>query len=457
MRKIFIITTIILFFSSCKKFVAINPPDTQVQAVAIFENDQAAISAIAGLYSQLISTNLTILNGGITLHTGLTSDEILHTAANTDLDGYRFNAISTTGNGTTRFWSPAYKYLYQTNAVLEGVAASKKLSDSIRTLLRGEALFVRAFVYFYLVNLFGDVPLVTTTDYRVNAIMARTPVSEIYLQIKNDLVEAKSLLKLTYPSPGRGRPNKYVVAALLARVYLYLDDWQNAEIESGFAISNTIYSLVPTATLGQAFRASTTEAIWQLIPGSTTINTAEGNVFVPSSATTIPGYIFTTYQLNAFEPGDKRKPAWIGSSSIGSPATIYYYPFKYQTRTTPLLTESYVVLRLAEQYLIRAEARAHLNNISGGQSDLNMIRNRAGLIATTASTQTALLDAIAHERQTELFCEWGHRWFDLKRTNKANQLLGAEKAPNWQPEDALFPVPQLELDRNPHLVQNPGY
>jgi hypothetical protein len=93
----------------------------------------------------------------------------------------------------------------------------------------------------------------------------------------------------------------------------------------------------------------------------------------------------------------------------------------------------------------------------GAVSDLNIIRKRSGLANTTANDQVSILNAILHERQVELFCEWGHRWYDLKRTNKADGLLGIAKAPNWQATDALFPIPFTELSLNTSLTQNPGY
>jgi hypothetical protein len=115
-----------------------------------------------------------------------------------------------------------------------------------------------------------------------------------------------------------------------------------------------------------------------------------------------------------------------------------------------------VILRLAEQYLIRAEAEANLDNLIGAITDLNMIRNRAGLPNTTASDKTTILLAIENERQAELFCEGGNRWFDLKRTNRANKILSSEKA-NWKQSAALYPIPQTEINADPNLTQNIGY
>lgn len=116
-----------------------------------------------------------------------------------------------------------------------------------------------------------------------------------------------------------------------------------------------------------------------------------------------------------------------------------------------------MVLRLAEQYLIRAEARVRQNNISGGQSDLNAIRNRSGLPNTTANDQGSLLLAIEQERRVELFTEWGHRWFDLKRTERAEAVLSPFALKDWQSTDVLFPIPQTEREINSRLTQNEGY
>ena len=114
------------------------------------------------------------------------------------------------------------------------------------------------------------------------------------------------------------------------------------------------------------------------------------------------------------------------------------------------------MLRLAEQYLIDAEARAQQGDISGAATKLNAVRNRAGLGNTTAITQTDMLAAIAHERQVELFTEWGHRWFDLKRTGTINATLGVEKS-SWTSDAALLPIPLLEIEADPNLTQNQGY
>ena len=110
-----------------------------------------------------------------------------------------------------------------------------------------------------------------------------------------------------------------------------------------------------------------------------------------------------------------------------------------------------------EQYLIRAEARAMLGNISGAQADINIVRNRAGLADTSANTAEELKAAILQERRVELFTELGNRWFDLARTGTAADVLSSIKS-GWRATDLLLPIPEAELLANPNLyLQNPGY
>ena len=116
-----------------------------------------------------------------------------------------------------------------------------------------------------------------------------------------------------------------------------------------------------------------------------------------------------------------------------------------------------MVLRLSEQYLIRSEARARLEKYSEASIDINAIRHRAGLSDTTAGSIDEFILIVEKERQKELFTEWGHRWFDLKRLLRADAVLQPVKGENWQETDKLYPIPASELLSNPNLTQNDGY
>jgi hypothetical protein len=150
---------------------------------------------------------------------------------------------------------------------------------------------------------------------------------------------------------------------------------------------------------------------------------------------------------------------WIKDTTIEGEK--YFFPYKYRSATlNSQVTEYFMVLRLAEQYLIRAEARAQLNDIGGAQTDLNTIRTRAGLPGTNATNIASLLAAIMQERRIELFSELGHRWYDLKRTNSLNSVMAIAtplKGGTWEITDELYPLPLLEIERNINLTQNFGY
>lgn len=160
---------------------------------------------------------------------------------------------------------------------------------------------------------------------------------------------------------------------------------------------------------------------------------------------------------DAFEADDNRYTKWVKASTS---TPIYYYPYKYKAgRVVGGTPKEYdMMFRLGEQYLIRAEARAQINtaqSLSGAKTDIDEIRNRAGLGAYTgALNKDNLLSAIEHERQVELFCEWGHRWFDLKRTKRASAVLSPIKA-DWQDTDMLYPIPESAMRTNKNLTPNP--
>ncbi|HEY8661299.1 MAG TPA: RagB/SusD family nutrient uptake outer membrane protein, partial [Hanamia sp.] len=437
---------------SCKKFVQVGPPPTQAELSKIFSSDQTANSATIGLYYQMAANNLTFFNGAITVYTGLSGDEIVNVNANSGYDAFKINSIQS-DNSTinSKFWNNAYTYIYQANAVLEGLNNSTTLTQSVKQQLEGEMLFTRALNYFYLVNLFNDVPLEKSTDYNVNSVMPRTASKKVYEQIIADLIVAKNLLNSSLPTSTNTRPNKWAATALLARVYLYQKDWANAEEQASEVINSEAYNLEPN--LNNVFISTSQETIFQLM--RPTSNTSEGSAFIPASTSAKPVFAVTNYLLNEFETGDNRKTSWLRSNTVNGQS--YYYPYKYKVRSSTTVSEYYIVIRLAELYLIRAEAKAEQNNITGAQADINIIRNRAGLLNTAASTVSDLLTAVANERQVELFAEWGHRWLDLKRMGTADEILSIRKGPAWHASDTLYPIPFTQIQRNPFLTQNSGY
>jgi starch-binding outer membrane protein, SusD/RagB family len=460
-------------FFSCTKLTQIPPPSNSITTSQVFADSGDIASAISGIYSEIEyrSGGVGFCNGSQTLYCGLASDELVPSLLSGDPSQIYLNQVFRT-NGTiyNDFWYEPYTFIYEANACIEGIQGSTTVPEMIKNHYLGEAKFFRALFYLYMVNLFGDVPDITSTAWASTSLSSRASKPEVYHQIISDLKDAQNFLPTdySYSNGQRTRANYWAATALLARVYLYTDSFTNAAAEATSVINNP--GLFSLDTLNGVFLVNSTEAILQWQLNTEYIHytaTNEGDQFVPFSGEE-PPYYLSSQMLNAFEPGDKRRTAWVDSVNYGG--NVYWAPYKYkngadQAVAGGVATEYYTVLRLAEQFLIRAEAEA--NGANGGPSaaitDLNVIRNRAGLSNYSGLTdQTSVLNAIYHERQIELFAEWGHRWFDLKRTGQINSVMSIVTPQkmgggNWNSYQQLFPIPQAERNLDPNLTQNEGY
>lgn len=445
----------------CKKFVQIDPPNTQLTSNEVFNNNTTATSALLNIYEAMYNNSESY---SMAWETGFMSDELKCYSKNaTNLQYYK-NSLSESSN-TFGPWSRAYNYIYQTNAILEGVQGNKSISSSVQKQLIGEAKFIRAYWYFYLTNCYGDVPIVTGTAYANNLSLARSPQTQVYRQIISDLSDAQSMLNNDFVDASdttitidRVRPTKWAATAVLARAYLYTKKYDSAATQASLIINNnSMFSL--TSDLDSTFLMNNTEAIWQLaIPLPNTKNTPDGANFILTG--TPKTSAISSQLISAFEPGDLRRAHWVGTINT------YYFPYKYKVRNDATISEYVMMLRLAEQYLIRAEAKALGPNsdLTGAVDDLNVVRNRAGLSTYAGSVdQASIVQAILHERQVELFTEWGHRWFDLVRTGEANAVMGdpgnvcQSKGGTWNSNWQLFPIPLSDRKNDPNLTQNQGY
>ncbi len=454
--KYTILLCITMQLFACEKQLEVKKSANLILDQDVFANTQTATSSLLGLYGRLMSASMHFTNGGLTIYPALSADEIKNLNTNENYDVFFSNAIpSGIGIINLNLWSSAYRTIYHTNALIKGVEASVAIPEVNKKQLIGEALFVRGFCYFYLVNFFGDVPLILSTNYEENLKARRAPVSLLYSQILLDLEKAEELLAEDYPSANKVRVNKVAASAFLARVNLYLGKWDKADFYSSKVIASQRYNL--ETDVDKVFLNNSGETIWQLMREAN--NTVEATLFIPASATTIPTFNVTDALLNSFENNDFRKSKWIASRQLSGKE--YRYPFKYKQRTNAVVNENLVVFRLAEQYLIRAEARINTDRIALGIEDLNKLRQRSFSLGSnyqlpnTVNKEAALSLLIA-ERQRELFCEWGHRWLDLKRLNITAQELKATKS-NFQSFALLYPIPSAELLINVYLTQNAGY
>lgn len=464
---------ILISVSGCRKYLEVPPPVNSISTASVFQSDITAAGALNNVYDQL-NGNAIFDGGGVGFTTGMYGDELKNQLFIVDLyQGLYGDAVNSSTSFVTSLWSTFYSRLYAVNLAIEGLTPANNLN--YRSQWLGEAYFLRGLLYFYLTNLYGDAPLVLSSDYLSNNGLARSPQADVYRQIVSDLKQAQSLLGDKYHddagalTAGRGRPNKAAATALLARVYLYTQDWKNAEAQADGLIADVAdYQLV---ALSNVFGVNSTEVIWGLIPlaGSTAFLVRDAKYFYLPPGTA-PETIYVSSSLadslvSAFEPNDARYSTWVGKDTVpasgNTPATVYFFDSKYKamdTYTAP--REILSMLRLAEQYLIRAEARAQQNNLGGALADLNAVRARAGLGASAAVSQADVLAAILRERRVELFMECGHRWFDLRRTGNLDAVMNVVaplKGGSWASYKAWWPIPLSDIQNSPHLIQTPGF
>lgn len=481
-KFIAVIITSTLLFLSCKKLVEVGSPFYSTNAQNVFREDASAIAALTGIYTDMSRSSIFSGSGSINMMAGLSADELtlFKDVSDVKFNSYYTNALVSVGptqNFGTDAWDVLYKYVYYCNAAIEGLTLNdgNKLTPAIKQQLLGEAKFLRAFFYYYLVNLFGDVPLCITTDASVNATLSRMPKNDIYRQIISDLQSSNQLLSedflsgtLLNTSTERVRPTKWASKALLARVCLHAGDFVNAESESSDIIMhNSVFSLTSLGNVFLKASAANKEPIWQLQPVTAGRNTGEARTFLltssgPTTNTDRPVHL-SPQLMGSFEMGDQRRTKWMDSVTVSG--IKYFYPSKYKNDGATV-TEYLMVFRLAEQYLIRAEARAMQAKFQQAIDDVNLIRFvHGGLLVSqlAPSNQSDAINAVLRERQVELFTEWAHRWCDIKRTGKVDEVMGSvtpvksNGTINWQSYKQLYPIPYTDVEKNSNLTQNSGY
>ena len=452
--RILLVLMVILSLSCCSEFVEVPLPNSQLTGTTVFESELTANAAMAQIYAQLRDGG--ILSGlptGASVRMGLYADELQdYTNSTISLPIYN-NALTADNATVASLWTSSYSQIYNANSVIQGVENATGLPIAVKNRVSGEALFVRALVHFYLLQIYGSIPYITGTNYEINRKVTRNSPDEVYLAIAKDLENASTRLPENYSSSDRAKPNKMTAKALLARVYLYMNKNTEAANEATAVINSPLYAW--ETDLNKIFLRNGRTTIWQLASATAVRNTNEGTTFIFVSGPP-PVCALRTDFINAFETGDQRKVNWTKAVTTG--LNTWYHPNKYKLRTATTSSQEYsIVLRLAEQYLIRAEARAKQGDLAGAKEDLNKIRTTAGLPILTSISATEILFEIQKQRRFEFFTEHGHRFFDLKRSGTADAFLSISK-PGWNSTDVVWPIPELELNANPNLLpQNTGY
>lgn len=445
LRNILICAGCIFAGTGCSK-VLDTEPELYVSENLSIVNKKSADAALIGAYNSLSSNS----NQGNTFRyiANLAGDNIKwvgNSPTNREFDVYD---VFATNSRVSELWAAIYRTINISNNILEAVPTVQDItfSQADRNKSRGEAYFLRAYSYFDLVRLWTNVPLQlrpTRTAADANGVGNSSP-AEVYQQIKLDLDSAENLLPAGI---NRNRANKYTAKALKARLFLYLKDWSQAESYATDLINTSGFSL--NSSYSQLYTAkNTAESIFEIDYTVNNANSWASNWF----ASNITG------GKREFLPTDDfialaNNPAIGGTRSalLLSIAGVTYGNMNYKIATGE---DQVYVLRLAEMYLIRAEARAEKTapDLAGGLLDLNRIRTRANVPAiVTVTDKTDLVNKIQQERRIELAYE-SHRWFDLIRTGKAQAVLGITDA-----NHLLLPIPKQQVLVNPALRQNPGY
>lgn len=462
-----IILMLVVLTTSCKKYLEIPLPIDQLATTTVYQDSTTITAAVDGMYNSFASG---LLQANSLKFTYWISDEgTIDPIPGSEIGNIIAGNLQE-GNTQVLPWSWFYPNIYKANELIERLPSVPVsiISQAKKNTYIGAAKYVRAATHFFLANYWGDVPLTLTTNTDYNIANSRTPAASVYEQVLTDLYDAVNVLPITVnTSNSKTIHNRYQALALLARVHLYLGNYVRADSAATAVINSGQYLMV--SGVNNVFKRGSREAIYSQGPTSTGLlfdnRSLVGWLTLPAtSALTLTTICQMTPQLLAnFEVGDQRNVNnnWVSDLFGKRFANKYLYNSAATATTIAANPQDLIYQRLAELYLIRAEARAQQGIITGlnsAASDLNIIRNRAGLANTTATTQPAMLTAVEKERICELFYE-GFRWLDLKRTGKLDATLKALpwKAGFHQPYMKLLPIVVAELIANPRIKQNPGY
>ena len=480
-KKIFIWSLLVAGVTSCSKDFLEEDPQSRVATSNYYSTDQDAISAVNSIYAYLGAYDASRGNTAGVYHStfwvtqGLASDEMNNNQLGTpqfdQLATFSYNADNA---ALLEIWQIHYKAIYLANIAIARIPGID-MDVTLKNRLVNEAKFLRGLLYFNLVRMFGNIPLVVTEDAPLNP-PAASP-EEVYGQIVKDLSDAQAL-----PKDGditEGRATSGAAKSILSKVYLRMGEFQKASDLAKEVIQSNQYSLWNdfSDTFKLASRGGK-EAIfsvgfgdgngsisfWEVGQFNVRLLPAELSAQVDGISNTQGWQVATPDLYNSFSENDERKDATFMTSITKTDGTVInlnkIYIDKYWDRqadpTAGGSVNDFPVIRYADLLLIYAEAQAELGNFSEADKYLNKVRNRADLPDIAPSNLNDFVDALLLDRRREFVAE-GKRWFDLTRLGKLEEKVQEAKGITVQPQYSLFPIPQRERDVNPNLPQNPGY
>lgn len=417
-------------------------PEMSITDDQAFVSKSSTQAALTGVYSALQSGNYYGQNY-VTLGY-LPGDNVEWVGSFNYFQQVDANRLTADNSTITGVWRAIYSTINGANHIIGKVQSVEDplFSQQEKDQIQGEAYFIRALAYFDLARGWGGVPIVLTYTQSPDdgAGIGRSSREETYAQVLEDLIQAESLLS---DNVNRNRATRHSVRALRARLHLYLEEWDEAERYASQLIDHPAFTLVqPYETFIQ--NKNSEESILELAYDNANRNNHNG-YFLPTNLggrlEWRPTEEFIGLVKNEEVGGDR-------VVLIAEEEGVTYGNLYHRSGTGD---DPAYLLRIAEQYLIRAEARAHQNDLTGAAEDLNQVRRRAGLSDRSADSREELLLAIENERRIEFAFE-GHRWFDLVRTGRADEVLGVTDTDRW-----LFPIPLNDLNADDDLTQNDGY
>ncbi|NKI28400.1 RagB/SusD family nutrient uptake outer membrane protein [Arenibacter sp. 6A1] len=475
---------------SCDDIITEKPIDFLVPG-SFPANEQDALAATTAAYTRLH-------NSIISFYYGFTPSDIAFQGQHNMRPISWFLDLNDNNGDATALWQSNYQGIALANTVIEYVPNVPMNDQNLKERLIAEAKFLRAFYYFELVRVYGEVPILTEVISNTDELIGitRNSVEEVYALIEQDLIEALSILPSEYDAEEKGRATKWSATALLAKVHLTQGEWLEANTRAEEVIASGMFGLV--ADYNSLWSQN---AEYVLMPDKNGVLVNE-NVFdiqfeqderndykqswVGSRDTEIVGatnavgggwenMLPTTTYLNMFEDGDLRKEISYITELDGNvlesprtpgagPITGKYLNIDGDAPKTNNGSQNTYVIRYSDVLLMRAEAENELNGPTNAYPFINLVRERAGLSPLFGLDQTSFRLALRKERATELGFE-GHRKYDLLRwgvfvetVRSASDPHLAVPASNIQNHHILLPVPAREREISEgSLSQNPGY
>lgn len=456
-----------LFLTSCKKeFLDLLPYD-QVDESKAITNESDMATALNGVYSQLRNSNL--YGRTLPLAGDIMADNVFISTQNSNryLGEYNYTMTKLSADPQNT-WAAAYIAIARANNVINAPIPSTSTSNQ----LKGEALTLRAILYFNLVNFYArpytdnpsspGVPIVLTYDPLVKP--ARSTVAEVYAQIDKDLTDAFGLM--TNTTKNSSYVTKYVARAMQARVALFKGDWAGAKTAALDVVTNGGYTLTTAANLPNYWKSATpvtnkVETIFEITSDATNNNGTNALAYMYDQS----GYgdaIASDDLYNQYTATDARINLFITTTRAGQTVRVVN---KYPNTNNTADKDDSKVIRYAEVLLTLAEANYRLNDETNALLYLNMVaKQRDPSFAGYTATGTQLLANIILERRKELAFE-GLRYWDLQRlkadvvrVNTNNNYVGVTPVLiPYSDYRRIWPIPQAEIDVNTAVSQNPNY